>query len=224
MILKSDNDSLFSTHDRWISIVILLAVLIVTGGCSAIPTQGFTKRDTKMNIANACSIISNKQDWYESMDKSYRKWGTPMHVQMAIIHQESKFKADARPPRKKGFWFLPGPRPSTAFGYSQALDGTWKQYKEQTNNSGADRDDFDDAVDFIGWYNNISHKKLRIANSNAKSLYLAYHEGHGGYARKSYRKKKWLVKVSKKVAANARRYQAQLKNCKKPSGSFAGFF
>lgn len=133
---------------------------------------------------------------------------------MAIFHQESKFKAKARPPIKKTFWFLPGSRASTAFGYSQALDGTWAQYQKQTKNPGAKRDNFEDAADFVGWYGNISHRKLKISNGNANALYLAYHEGHGGYKRKTYRKKKWLIKVAKKVENNARRYRKQLARCK----------
>lgn len=210
------------TGHRVINIVILLTIITLMSGCSSIPTQKFdAKYGTKLNINHACSIAYHKPDWYQNMQYTYKKWGIPVHVQMAIIHQESKFKGDARPPRKKLFGFLPGPRPSTAFGYAQALDGTWKHYQKQTKNYGADRDDFEDAVDFIGWYTNISHKKLRISKWSAREQYLAYHEGHGGYKRKTYRKKKWLVKVAKKVGNNASKYSKQLAQCKiKPKQNF----
>ena len=136
-----------------------------------------------------------------------------MHVQLAIIHQESKFRADARP-ISRGLFGIPfGRRLSSALGYAQALDGTWAVYKKQTGNSQADREDFRDAVDFIGWYNDVSHKKLRIAKWDARNLYLAYHEGQGGYAQKSYRKKPWLLQVADKVERNAKRYSAQLGRC-----------
>lgn len=221
MTVHPENSLFLPTRRPWAGIVMILAALTLTG-CSSIPSS---RVSSDLNIADACSIVHNRNDWYQSMEQTYRKWGVPVSVQMAIIYQESRFKADARPPRKKLFGFFPGPRPSTAFGFAQALDGTWDHYMERTNRHGADRDDFDDATDFIGWYTNISHRKLRISKQNARAQYLAYHEGHGGYKRKTYRKKKWLLKVADKVAASERRYRAQLARCeKKPSGLFSWLF
>lgn len=185
-------------------IVLLLVMLAITGGCTSTPN----------NIQNACAIFEDKSSWYHYMKKSFKKWGVPIHVQLAIIHQESKFKEDAKPPRKKLFWFIPGARVSSAFGYAQALDGTWKNYQKSTGNHGADRDDFEDAVDFIGWYGYQSHRKLGISKWNAKAQYLAYHEGQGGYKKKSYLKKPWLVKVASRVERNAKKYRAQLAKCR----------
>ena len=216
MAQKSDYDGTPSpTLIRGLGFVILLTILTFIGGCGSIPTRS---HGPKLNINNACNILENRSDWYQSMKKSYRKWGIPIPVQLAIIHQESKFVEDARPPRKKFFWFFPGPRPSTAFGYAQALDGTWEEYKQKTKNHHASRDNFEDATDFIGWYGDISNKRLRIPKKNARAQYLAYHEGHTGYKRKTYLKKKWLVQVAKKVGKNARRYRAQMRRCKKSSG------
>jgi len=42
---------------------------------------------------------------------------------------------------------------------------------------------------------------------------LAYHEGHGGYSRGTFRTKPWLRKVAKRVGVNAKKYSAQLKGC-----------
>ena len=179
-----------------------------------------TKMAEPVNIADACSILNNRNDWYQSMKKTEQKWGIPVYVQMAIIHQESKYQADAQPPRTKVFGFFPGPRPSTAYGFAQALDGTWEHYKQKTKNYGADRDDFDDATDFIGWYTDISKRKLNISKVDARAQYLAYHEGHGGYERQSYRKKKWLMQVASKVGANADRFRKQLGRCEKKSTGF----
>lgn len=191
--------------------VIGLFVLIVLGGCSSVPRESLDI--SRVDISDACSIFRERSSWYQVMDKAFRKWGTPVHVQLAIIHQESKFRADARPISKGAFGILPGQRLSSALGYSQALDGTWANYQEQTGNRSADREDFRDAVDFIGWYNNISNKKLRISKWDARNLYLAYHEGHGGYAAKSFNKKPWLLKVADKVDRNAVRYDGQLAKC-----------
>ncbi|MBF0147052.1 MAG: lytic transglycosylase [Magnetococcales bacterium] len=166
------------------------------------------------NIDQACILLDGRDDWYRSLRATEKKWGTPMHVQLAIIHQESKFRSDAKPPRKRWLGFIPGPRISSAFGYAQALDDTWEWYKIKTGNAKADRDEFEDAVDFIGWYSDQSHKILKLSKWDAKSQYLAYHEGHKGYKNKSYLKKPWLMAVSDKVAQRAADYKEQLRLCR----------
>ena len=166
------------------------------------------------NVHNLCSVLGD-DDWYEAALDSQKKWGTPIHVQLAIMHQESKFKHDARPPRKWYLGFIPGARPSNAYGYAQALESTWEGYIKSTGNSGADRDDFSDAIDFIGWYTHTSHKELGISKWDAREQYLAYHEGRGGYKRKTYRNKAWLVAVADKVKARSLTFSAQYKQCRR---------
>lgn len=135
-------------------------------------------------------------------------------MQLAIIHQESRFRAKAKPPRYKLFGLIPTVRPSSAYGYAQVLDSTWDWYREKTGNGGADRNNFADAVDFIGWYGSVSQKTLGISKWDARNQYLAYHEGHGGYTKNSYRKKAWLVGVADKVDRRAKKYAVQLASCK----------
>ncbi|MBT4838732.1 MAG: hypothetical protein HON94_15455 [Methylococcales bacterium] len=180
----------------------LLALNLI--GCASNPPN---------NINNACAIFKEKSSWYKATKNSYEKWGVPIHVQLAILYQESKFLYNARPPRSRLLGFIPWVRTSSAYGYAQVQDGTWKWYMKDTGNWGADRDDFDDAVDFIGWYGKITKKMLKIPKTDAYRLYLVYHEGHGGYKRKSYNKKKWLLKVASKVKKNGVRYRSQLKKC-----------
>lgn len=132
---------------------------------------------------------------------------------MSFIYQESSFKARAKPPRKKILWVIPGPRPASAYGYAQATKETWRAYQRSTGRGGADRNDFDDAVDFIGWYNDQSQRKNNIPKADAYNLYLAYHEGQGGYARNSYRNKQWLKDVARKVDSRASTYRTQLDKC-----------
>jgi hypothetical protein len=182
-----------------------LICLAMTAGCSTTPPR---------NTADACDIFTEKDDWYEASQDSFDKWGVPVHVQLAIIHQESRFKHNAKPPRQKLFWFIPWFRKSSAYGYAQVQDSTWEWYKRDTGNGWADRDDYEDAVDFIGWYGSISHRKLGISKWDAYRQYLAYHEGHGGYKRASYRNKSWLMKVARKVENNAKRYRSQIATCK----------
>jgi hypothetical protein len=190
-----------------IPIVVLSATgisLIIASCASTPPTR----------IDNLCEIFREKDGWYQDARASEKHWGTPIHVQMAIIRQESSFRDDAQPPRRTLLGFIPWTRPSSAYGYSQAKDGTWDWYMQKTGNSGADRDDFDDAVDFVGWYTNMTQRMLRVSKWDAYSQYLAYHEGHGGFKRKTYANKRWLKSVARKVERSSKRYAAQLKGCR----------
>jgi hypothetical protein len=164
-------------------------------------------------LDNACSILAQRPAFDRAFQAVKRKWGVPVHVQMAIIHQESRFKADARTPMKYILGVIPTGRQSSAFGYSQALDGTWKEYRQSTGRFGARRDDIYDAADFIGWYLAASNRELGISLSDTRNQYLAYHEGRTGYKRRSYNSKRWLLDVSAKVRARGNTYERQLRIC-----------
>jgi len=178
--------------------------IVIISACSTTPPR---------NITSSCEIFYDKDDWYSDAKASFKQWGVPIHVQLAIIHQESSFKYDAKPPKDYLLGFIPWGRKSSAYGYAQVKDETWDWYISKTGNWGADRDDFADAVDFIGWYGDLSYKTLGISRWDARNQYLAYHEGHGGFKRKTYAKKAWLVQVAGKVEKNAARYRAQLAKC-----------
>jgi len=195
-----------------------LSLLFLLAGCTASQPR---------DVNNVCAIFEEKSGWYDDAADSRKEWGSPISTMMAIMHQESRFKAKAKPPRKKIFGFIPGPRPSDAYGYSQALGSTWDGYKRSAGRYGADRDDFGDAIDFIGWYNAQSKRRSGIASNDTYSLYLAYHEGHGGFNRGTYRSKQWLVDVARKVDRRAVSYRQQLLRCEeslKDDGWFFGIF
>lgn len=187
--------------------IVVLCVLIASfflGGCTSTPPK---------HLSNACSIFDEKDDWYKDAKKASKRWGIPIATNLAIMHQESKFVSKAKPPRTKFLWIFPGPRKSSAYGYSQAKDETWDWYKRESGHGGADRDDFDDAIDFIAWYNHITVKRNKVKPTDTYNLYLAYHEGHGGFSRGTYKKKAWLIGVAKKVDRLARSYSVQLNKC-----------
>ncbi len=179
---------------------------MVIGGCSA---------RAPANIDDACAIFQDRRGWFDDARRAERRWGVPIEVQLAIIHQESRFRSRVQPPRRRFLGFIPGPRPSSAYGYTQAVETTWNEYRRATGRRGADRDDFGDACDFIGWYAARSSRRLGIAKSDAYRIYLAYHEGDGGYRRGSYRRKPWLMRVASKVQRRAERYRRQLAGCRK---------
>jgi hypothetical protein len=193
-------------------LIVVFASLLVTGCVSPPPT----------NLNNVCNIFRQYPKWYADTLDVQRRWRVPIAVQMAIIHQESKFDGRAKPQRRKLLWFIPWKRASTAYGYAQALDGTWALYKRTNGGPFSSRNDFYDGVDFIGWYANEANKRAGIPRINAYELYLAYHEGVGGYQHKTYLKKRWLIQVAHKVSARAAIYQAQLASCQRslPSKSW----
>ena len=167
----------------------------------------------RKNTADGCSIFSERYLWYKHAKKTERKWGTPIYIQLAIIKMESDFDWLAKPDRKKIFKIIPFKRPSSSFGYSQAVKGTWKQYKQETNNPLATRARFKDSVDFIGWYTNKTEKLLKISKKDAFRQYIAYHEGWGNY--KNYNKKQKVILLAKKVQTQSNKYKSQLHKCSK---------
>ncbi len=179
--------------------------LVTLVGCSTTPPQ---------NPDNICSIFEEKRSWYKSAQRMNEKWGVPIQVPMAMMYQESTFKHDAKPPKKYVLGFIPWGRVSSAYGYSQAKTPTWEDYIRETGRRGADRDDFDDAIDFMGWFISKTHKVNGVSKWDARLQYLNYHEGWGGFRRKTYNSKPWLLDVSKKVGNRASRYSAQYKACK----------
>ena len=181
----------------------LFLIILFISACSSVPK----------NTANSCSIFEERYFWYKHAKKSEKKWGTPVYLQLAIIKMESSFDWLAKPPRQKLFKVIPYKRPSSSFGYSQAVKGTWKQYKKETNNPLALRTRYKDSVDFIGWYTSKSSKLLKISMKDSFKQYIAYHEGWGNY--KNYKRNKKVINLAKKVKAHSDRYKIQLNKCEK---------
>tara|TARA_Y100000992_G_scaffold267415_1_gene205955 strand:- start:889 stop:1503 length:615 start_codon:yes stop_codon:yes gene_type:complete len=179
-----------------------LILFLFLYSCSSIPK----------NTNDGCAIFSERYLWYKHSKKVEKKWGTPIYIQLAFIKMESDFDWLAKPERQKIFKVIPYKRPSSSFGYSQAVKGTWKQYKNETNNPLATRTRYKDSVDFIGWYTSKTEKILNIPKHNAFKQYIAYHEGWGNY--KNYKKNKKIVQLAKKVKIQSDKYKRQLENCK----------
>ena len=166
------------------------------------------------DIDNICSVFDTDDDWYVAAREAEARWGAPVPVMMAIMRRESGFQDDARPDRRWLLGIIPLGRPSSAYGYAQALDGTWEMYQEATGNGWADRDDFEDAIDFIGWYMSVSRQKLQFAPNDAYRHALAYHEGWSGYAKGRYQSKSAVKAYAQSVQTTAARYTRQFNNCR----------
>ena len=200
---------------RFDNILILLSlILIFIVACSSIQPK---------NTADSCILFKEKKNWYKSTKKSYEKWNTPIALQLAIINQESSFKQFAKPKRKRLFGLIPGNRPTSAFGYAQVTNPTWNWYKSRTGRNNASRANFSDVSDFIGWYTEQTEKMLGIPKNDFYNQYLAYHEGHSGWKKNSFKSKKWLLDIAKRVETSANKYNSQMKQCENKL-SKKGFF
>ena len=183
--------------------LIFILFFFLISACSSIPK----------NTADGCSIFSERYFWYKHVKKTEKKWGTPIHLQLAFIKMESDFDWLAKPKRLKLFKVIPYKRPSSSFGYSQAVKGTWEQYKQENNKPLATRARFKDSVDFIGWYTNKTSQILKISKKDVFRQYIAYHEGWGNY--KNYKNNNKIILIAKKVEKQSSKYKSQLSKCQK---------
>lgn len=187
--------------------VLIVALLMMLGGCATTPD----------NIGNVCSVFDQKggwfNNWYDQAKDAEHEYGVPVSILMATLYKESGFQAHAKPPRTRLLWIIPWTRPSSAYGYPQALDSTWAWYQKKTGRRGADRDDFGDAVQFVGWYYYQSHIRNGIALNDAYHLYVSYYAGHGGYARGVWKRSAYIKRIARATASTATRYAAQMRSC-----------
>ena len=66
----------------------------------------------------------------------------------------------------------------------------------------------------MGWYMNQTRDRNGVSLTDARNQYLAYHEGHTGFARQTYNSKAWLVGVAGKVEARSMMYRDQIAACR----------
>ena len=180
-------------------------IFSLLASCSSIPK----------NTKNACSIFSERYLWYKHVKNSSEKYGAPVHVILAFVKKESGFNRWAKPKRTKLFKIIPYKRPSSSFGYSQAINKTWDLYKTETDNPLALRARFKDSVMFIGWYMHKTNKINKIPFNDSYRQYLNYYLGWGNYAQKAYKTDKKAIIFAKSVKTQSNIYRKQLKSCKK---------
>lgn len=199
-MMKMNMNQFLKTHRNIFSIIVCIFFI---QACATTPPE---------SPDNICKIFKEKKSWYKAAIQAEKRWKIPPYVLMSFVFQESSYKANAKPEREKLIGFIPWFRPSSAKGYSQALTKTWDDYMDETGNSRAKRNNFKDSTDFIGWYASKGYYQ-GFEKTDARSLYLAYHDGYGGFKKKTYRKKQWLIAVSDRVQARSSMYQQQYWGC-----------
>ncbi len=185
--------------------VVLTGAILGLAGCAATPPQ---------DADNVCRLFEQYPYWYDDAMRAEERWGTPVHVKMSFVYQESSFRRQVRPERNRILGIIPGRRPSSAYGYAQIQDPAWEDYMNDAGRRGAQRTNMRDALDFIGWYNDISKRRLGLDLDDARSLYLAYHEGHTGYQQGTWQDKPGLQQAAARVETRAGRYREQLEGCR----------
>uniref|UniRef100_UPI004047A127 transglycosylase SLT domain-containing protein n=1 Tax=Yoonia sp. TaxID=2212373 RepID=UPI004047A127 len=182
---------------------------------AALSSCGTRNYSAPRNLENACSIVSERPEYLRAFKATQKKWGVPVPVLMAIIYQESKFIGNNRTPHQFALGVIPIGRQSSAFGYSQALDGTWKEYQRAEGGRGARRDDIKDASDFMGWYMAQTKEATGVQLNDTRNQYLAYHDGRTGFLRGTWKSKAWLIRIADGLEDRAITYDAQLRACRK---------
>ena len=185
--------------------LIYFIIFFFIASCSSVPK----------NPSNACKLFGERYFWYKHAKKSSEKYGAPIHVILAFVNKESGFNRWAKPKRTKLFKIVPYKRPSSSFGYSQAVKKTWELYKTETGSTLALRTRFKDSVMFIGWYMNKTNKINKIPLSDSYRQYLNYYLGWGNYAKKVYKTDKKAIIFAKSVEKQSKIYKNQLKECQK---------
>lgn len=184
---------------RLAGIVALLA-LAACGGKEPEQRAGAVD-DAPSNTLNICAIFAEKPHWRTAMEASSRRYGMPIPVMMGIMWRESRFRQHA------------SPGTSSAYGYAQAINATWDWYRDASGNRDAQRTNFADAADFVGWYMTQTVQQNGLAVTDSFAHYLAYHEGHRGFANGTYWQKEFLLNAAAQVQVMTGVYQLQLIGC-----------
>lgn len=184
----------------YLSVSVLLLMTSVSGKSDTLSSTNNQASSTNSKSSSICTLLKQHPTWLQAVQDTEKKWGVPAEVQLAIIKQESDFNANAKNST------------STATGFAQVINKSWSAYLD-ANNKHDSRNDFHAAIDFIGWYANQIHRYADINPANAYKLYLAYHEGIGGYRHLATHPKPAVVKLAQNVQQIATMYAEQMVSC-----------
>jgi hypothetical protein len=198
-----------SPWEAWLAPVLVAAgAALLALACANLPPR---------ELDDLCAIFADKEEWQAAAFRAEERWGVGVPVLMAVLHQESRFRARARPDWRFGLGVIPLGPASSAYGYGQVKETTWDDYQRLARRPGARRDRFADVVDFVGWYGDVIERAAGVAKDDPYHLYLAYHEGPGGFQRRSFDAKPWLLGVARKVKDRADLYGRQVGQCRLPT-------
>jgi hypothetical protein len=159
----------------------------------------------RAQTSDACALLAARPGWDDALRAAQERWNVSPGSVLAIIDQESRFRADAR---GQG---AGGANPARNFGYAQANLRTWNWFVRDSGWEGStSRTDFEASAQFVGWHFATMSGRLRIGRDDVERQYLAYKMGEGGYRRGAPAASRRLAAT---IAARARRHDAALAGC-----------
>lgn len=148
----------------------LLAV--VSGPVLLAPSQGHAQN------RDPCALLAARDGWRTILSDVEARWGVSPGAVLAVIDQESRFRADARGAGAGGA------NPTRNFGYAQANIRTWNAFLRGANWQGSSsRTDFEASAHFVGWHFAVLGRRNGLALTDVAGNYLVYKMGEGGYRR-----------------------------------------
>jgi hypothetical protein len=149
--------------------------------------------------ANAtCALLAAHKGWAEALASAQARWETPPPTLLAVVRQESNFQVEKQTP------------PLAPYGYAQADARTWSAYRSAVKRPHADRANFADAVDFIGWYFAATRARTNADyRRNLDTHYLAYSRGQNRPGKASAAARRNAAKV----VGYAKAYEKDLAAC-----------
>ncbi|WP_370931524.1 hypothetical protein [Bartonella sp. DGB1] len=184
-----------------------LLLYMLLSACASVPAD---KNDI-------CSVLIQKNgllvNWEKASKSAAMTHKIDLELILATIFIESSFNSYAKPQRTKVLGFIPWKRLSSAYGYAQALDSSWKDYIKDTGRIYADRHNFYDATDFIAWYYRKSIDRHNIKPKDYKSLYITYHLGNNSPTHLRKNIPEHIMKTAQRLDNLTKNYSSQLYKC-----------
>ena len=145
---------------------------------------------------DVCALLDSHTGWSADLNQASDKWGISKGAILAIIDQESRFRATVSN--------------GVNYGYAQSNPQTWRWFARDAGMSSASRTNFGDSAHFIGWHFKTMSRRLGLSMDNVAGQYLAYKMGEGGYRSRG---NSGGSAHSRQVAARAARFNGQLESC-----------
>jgi len=163
---------------------ILVMATLLLSGCFG--------SSTKQQL-QICDELDANDEWIEPAVNAQQKYGTPLALSLSLLELPlSKLEKKHVRPRMSD----------------------WDEYRIRSERWDAVPSNPQDAVDFIGWFTQLSQKRNSLAWHEAGEHYLALRLGHGGYHRFDATKYPELSQQAKGIDARSKRWSKELAACK----------
>lgn len=139
-----------------------------------------------------CELLDENDEWVGPAVKLKERYGTPLSLALVLLEPplSDLDKKHVRP---------------------RASD--WDEYRIRSERWDASPYNPDDALDFIGWYTQLSTQRNNLNWQGAGDHYLALRLGHGDFHRFDAEKYPELTKQAEHIQVRAERWERELQGC-----------